>query len=380
MSRQRSYDALIVGGGLHGLSAALHLARAGLKPLVLEKDYPGRHASGVNAGGVRRLGRNHAEVPLSVASLKIWHAMEDLVDDDCGFSRCGQVKVAETDAELADLASRVETLRRLGYEHEELVGRDELRDLVPALASHCIGAVVCRDDGAADPFRTVTAFRRKAEALGVTVLAGVEGRNPARAGGYWRMETSAGAFEAPTLINAAGAWGGRIAAQLGEAVPVRAEAPMLMITERVQPFLTPVLGAAGRVLSFKQFENGTVLIGGGHRGRAVPEANLAEIDLAGLRTSARTVAQLFPALAGVRVVRSWAGIEGVMPDALPVIGPSSTEECAWHAFGFSAHGFQLGPVVGRLIADLVVSGETDQPIDPFRITRFNRPAGALGEA
>ena len=58
MSRQRSYDALIVGGGLHGLSAALHLARAGLKPLVLEKDYPGRHASGVNAGGVRRLGRH----------------------------------------------------------------------------------------------------------------------------------------------------------------------------------------------------------------------------------------------------------------------------------------------------------------------------------
>ena len=63
----RTPDAIIVGGGLHGLSAALHLASAGLRPLVLEKDYPGRHASGVNAGGVRRLGRDFAEIPLSTS-------------------------------------------------------------------------------------------------------------------------------------------------------------------------------------------------------------------------------------------------------------------------------------------------------------------------
>ncbi len=368
---KRAFDAVIVGGGLHGLSAALHLARAGLKPLVLEKDYPGRHASGVNAGGVRRLGRHLAEVPLSVAAMEIWHEIEALVDDDCGFTACGQVKVAETPAELEGLRRRVEELRRAGFDHEELIGAAELRDLVPAVAAHCVGAIVCRADGAANPFRTVEAFRRKALALGARVESGAEVGALRREGGIWHVRSTAGDFQAPCLINAAGAWGGGIAARLGEAVPVRAEAPMLMITERVAPFLRPVLGASGRVLSFKQFENGTLLIGGGHRGRARPERNLSEVRVAGLRISAQTVAALFPALAGVGVVRFWAGIEGVLPDEIPVIGPSATEEGAWHAFGFSAHGFQLGPIVGRILAERIVDGRSDLPIAAFRIDRFN---------
>ena len=84
-------DAIIVGGGLHGCSTALHLARRGVSSMVIEKDHVGRHASGVNAGGVRRLGRDYAEVPLSAASIEMWHGIEDLVDDDCGFHATGQV-------------------------------------------------------------------------------------------------------------------------------------------------------------------------------------------------------------------------------------------------------------------------------------------------
>jgi sarcosine oxidase subunit beta len=88
---------------------------------------------------------------------------------------------------------------------------------------------------------------------------------------------------------------------------------------------------------------------------------------------------LFPALRGVQIVRCWAGIEGEMPDGIPVIGASAAEG-AYHAFGFSGHGFALGPIVGRLIADLVVTGDTDLPIDAFDIGRFSssggRPDGA----
>lgn len=372
-----SPDVIIVGGGLHGCSAALQLALRGVKALVLEKDHAGRHASGVNAGGVRQLGRHVAEVPLSVASMAMWHGIRDLVDDDCGFDQHGQVKVAENEAELAQCAARVAELRALGFEHEEVVDQAELRRLVPAISDHCVGALVSRRDGAAIPFRTTFAFKRKAESLGARVLEGVAVTRVARAGGIWTVETAAGErHQAPVLVNAAGAWAGRLAAQMGEPVPLEVIAPMLMIAARLPPFLKPVVGATGRTLSFKQFANGTVLIGGGMRGRAVPEENRTDLDFANLAINARTVWDLFPIMRGATIVRSWAGIEARMADDIPVIGPSGTEEGTFHSFGFSAHGFQLGPIVGRITADLITTGVTDLPISPFRIQRFNSTAAA----
>ncbi len=370
-------DVIIIGGGLHGLSAALHLCRAGFRPLVLEKDYPGRHASGVNAGGVRRLGRHFAEVPLSVEALELWHQMPDLVDDDCGFSPCGQMLIAETDKELAGLKSRVRDLAKLGFDHEKIVDARQLRSIVPALSAHCAGGIWCAEDGAANPYRTVSAFHRKVLASGGRVEAETAVTGIKRAAGGWIVETTRGSHQAAVLVNTAGAWGGKVAQMIGDFAPVDPQAPMLMITERIEPFLTPVVGSAGRVLSFKQFDNGTVLIGGGHRGRAVPDDNITALDFTGLRTSAQTVRALFPQLAGLRIVRAWAGIEAVMPDAIPVIGPSVAEDNAFHAFGFSAHGFQLGPIVGRLIAELVDTGACSLPIEPFRINRFNDPATGL---
>jgi sarcosine oxidase subunit beta len=79
---------------------------------------------------------------------------------------------------------------------------------------------------------------------------------------------------------------------------------------------------------------------------------------------------LFPQLKDVRIVRSWAGLEAFMPDNIPVIGASATASNAYHAFGFSAHGFQLSPVVGRILSQLILDGTSELPIDPFRIDRF----------
>jgi sarcosine oxidase, subunit beta len=367
-------DVIVIGGGLHGCSAALHLARRGARVTVIEKDHIGRHASGVNAGGVRRLGRHLAEVPLAVAAMELWHRIGDLVDDDCGFDSHGQVKVAENEAELSALRARVDELTSRGFTHEELIDRAALKEIVPAVSDHCVGAIVCRRDGAANPYRTTLAFKRKAESLGVRFIEGAAVTGLVRNGGAWRVETGVGAHEAAVVVNCAGAWADRIAAALGEPVPLEPIAPMLMITAPLPPFLKPVVGATGRPLSFKQFRNGTVLIGGGHRGRLDRDANRTDLDFAGLAISARTVWDLFAVMRGAQIVRCWAGIEARMPDDIPVIGPSSTSDGVFHAFGFSAHGFALGPIVGAIIAELVTGGKTNLPIAPFRIDRFARQA------
>ncbi|WP_460450978.1 NAD(P)/FAD-dependent oxidoreductase [Alsobacter sp. SYSU BS001988] len=369
MSRTTA-DVVIVGAGIHGCSTALHCALRGMKVVLLEKDHAGRHASGVNAGGVRQLARHVAEIPLSLHSMAIWRRVADLVDDDCGFVSDGQVLVAETEEELAVFRKRVEDLRLRGFTHEEMIDGGELRRLAPAISESCPGGVVSRQDGAAIPFRATQAFKRKAVSLGVDLREGVRVTSVRADGPRWIVETSDGAVLAPKVVNAAGAWAGRLAESLGEPVPVEAIAPMLMITGRVEPFIRPVVILRGRKLSFKQFANGTVLIGGGHLGRAFPDENRTELDWTKLAQSARTVWELFPIMRSAVIVRAWAGIEARMSDDLPVFGPSARHDGLFHQFGFSAHGFQLGPGAGAVMAELVATGSTKVPIDGLRIQRF----------
>jgi sarcosine oxidase subunit beta len=366
-------DAIIVGGGIHGCSTALHLCLAGLKPALIEKDYAGRHASGVNAGGVRQLARDVAEIPLSIRSMGIWEQITELVDDDCGFESHGQVLVAENEDELANCRARVTDLNARGFTHEELIDGTELRRLVPAVAESCPGGMVSRRDGAAQPARTTTAFRRKAEALGAIIREGVAATNIRKENGLWHVDVGAERYAAPVLVNAAGAWAGRIAADLGEPVPVETIAPMLMITSAVPHFIDPVVILRGRKLSFKQFANGTVLIGGGHLATPDQDRNETVLDWRKLSESARTVSELFAVMRGATIVRAWAGIEAHMRDGIPVFGPSARHEGLYHQFGFSAHGFQLGPAAGAVMAELIVHGGSQTQIGGLSIARFHNP-------
>lgn len=375
MSHVATADVVVIGGGLHGCSAALHLARAGVSALVLEKNYVGRHASGVNAGGVRTLSRHEAEVPLALAAMDLWHRLGELVDDDCGFETHGQVRVAEDEHDVQSLRSREARMRSLGYTHERWIDRDELFARVPALARHCLGGLLAERDGAALPYQTTAAFRRKAQSLGQRFFEGVRAQRLQRTGDAWSVDTDRGSFAGRVLVNCAGAWADRLCAQLGEPVPLEAIAPMMMVTLRMPRFLEPVVLGTARPLSFKQTQEDTVLIGGGRRARVERDAETTELDFRELAASARTVRDLFPVMRAATINRGWAGIEARMPDDIPVIGPSSTMPNAYHAFGFSAHGFELAPIVGRILAELITTGRTGLPIAPFSITRFG-PAAA----
>lgn len=369
-SGRDSADVIVIGAGIHGCSTALHCALRGLSVILVEKDHAGRHASGVNAGGVRQLARDIAEIPLSNASMALWHDIENLVDDDCGFTCDGQVLVAENEADLEQCRARVEDLNLRGFHHEEMIDAKELRAIVPAVSETCPGGVISRRDGAAIPLRATQAFKRKAASLGVDVREGVRVTKVEPDGTNWRVVTDQADLMAPRIVNAAGAWADRIAADLGEPVPLEVIAPMLSITAPLPAFIKPVVILRGRKLSFKQFANGTVLIGGGYLGRAIRDENRTTLDWRKLASNVATVWELFPIMRGAPIVRSWAGIEARMPDDLPVFGKSTKHEGVYHQFGFSAHGFQLGPGAGAVMAEIIATGRSNVPIDGLGIARF----------
>gem|GEM_PF-20582 len=317
-SSAQQRDVLVIGGGIHGLSTAFHLAQRGVAVTVLEADYCGRHASGVNAGGVRTLGRHDAEIPLALSSRALWHQLKHTLGDDGGFVPSGQLKLAESQAELDECRARVQHLQALGFTHETLIDDRQVFEIIPTVARHVVGGIWVEDDGYAVPYKAVTAFRLAAERLGVRVLEGTPAQRIEQRGSRWQVNTGRGLFSAEHLVITAGAWASELAAQIGEAVPAHPEGLMLMVTHRVAPFCGPVLGATGRSLSFKQFANGTVVIGGKLIGSLDFAARHGEVDMARLGTSARTVTDLFPHLKHLGVNRVWAGVEAFTADDLPV--------------------------------------------------------------
>ena len=367
-----AFDVAVIGGGLHGLSAALHLARAGRRTAVIERRWTGRHASGATAAGVRTLNRDVAEIPISLEAMAMWHRIADIVGDDCGFQPHGQILVAETAERMSTLEQRQARTRALGYSHEELIDAAELRRLLPALSLHCAGALIARRDGAADPHRTVLAFRRACEADGVVIAEGCGVETVERRGTDWVLVCGSRRFHAPVVVNAAGAWAGRAAALFGDDIPLGVRASMMIVTERLAPLLAPVVSIVGRALSFKQSGQGTLVIGGGLQGSADLDHERSTVNFAELAKGARAAGDLFSAVRNVRIARCWTGIEAQTRDHLPVIGASPNAPGLFHAFGFSGHGFQLAPVVGAILAELVTQGATRRDIAAFAPQRLMR--------
>lgn len=370
-AKRLSADVVIVGGGIVGTSAALALAKAGRRVVLLERDLCGSRSSGINYGGVRRQGRSVSQLPLAQRAHRIWERLPELIGIDGEYVRSGHFKLARSAADMQALEAYAELSKPFGL-GIELISGERLRQQCPWLGGAVVGGSLCPDDGQANPRLVSPAFAQAAQRAGVHIIERCEVREATYDRNAFAVHAEFGGetlhVRAAALINCAGAWAGKLAESFGESVPMFSGHPNMAVTEPIPHFLPWSLGVEGGSIYCRQVSRGNVVLGGG-RGYA-QDASRARSSHDAILALLPQAVELLPALRHVHIIRTWSGVEGYLPDRQPVIGASSTQDGLFHGFGFCGAGFQIGPAVGEVLAELVLHGRSETPIDAFSIRRF----------
>ena len=386
-------EVVVIGAGLLGAATAFQLARRGLEVLVIESDDINSGASGRNAGSLHfQLEPRMADalraqpdqlarlLPVSLQAIEDWRRIDEDIGD-VGVGQAGGLLLGETATDEALLERKVELENRHGL-RTELVAGSELRQLAPYLSSRVRVASHCRYEGHADPLRVTPACVRASQGLGVEYwqLTQVDGIAKVGAGFQLRVtrehapgDARAEIVRARRIVIAAGAWSQPLAAQLGVKLDIVPAALTMNVTERTSLLIPHLVQHMGRKLSLKQTEAGNLLIGGGWpallhwsgRAKGMDSANTLPQALIGNLRVARDVV---PAIASLRLLRSWTGIASDTPDHLPVCGPLPGVSDAFIVGASSS--FTLGPTLAAALAEIMVNGQSRLDLrhcDPARV-------------
>ena len=368
-------EVVVVGGGVIGTAIAYHLARAGVGVTLLEWRSIAAGASGASAGGVRQQGRDPRELPLALGAAARWATLEEELGFDLDYRRQGHLTLVEREEDLPALTASVET-QRAGGLGLALVAGDELRALAPAVSPHVRAGSYSHDDGHANPMLTAMAFAAAARRHGGIVRTGVRATALAVTGGRVAgVETDAGPVAADVTVLAAGAWSERLARTAGLELPLEPMGLQMMVTGPGPHCLDQVLGCVGRRLSLKQLPSGGFLIGGGWPGDVLLDRGLGLPRAGSIAGSAGDAGAIVPRAGEVALERVWVGIEARAADDVPILGPVAGLDGLVLATGFSGHGFQLSPMIGQTIAELIVAGAPSIPLDALHLGRFHNAEG-----
>lgn len=369
-------DVVVVGAGLVGACCALELTGRGRSVLVLDQ---GAIAAGATAAGEGNLLVSDKtpgpELDLAVQSRWLWDELAEHLGGEIELEAKGGVMVARTGPAAAALRTLAAAQRTAGVRCEE-VGPSGAAELEPALTADLVTAVHYPRDGQVQPVLAATRILAAARAAGATVRPGTEvTRIRPEPDGTLTVTTPAGTVSTPAVVVAAGAWSGRVAALAGGTAPVTPRRGTVLVTEPLPPtvrhkvydagYLDAVHSDdAGMVASpvIESTRSGTILIGS-TRERVGFDRTL---PVATMRLLAAGAVRLFPALAGARVMRCYAGFRPYSPDHLPIIGADASVPGLWHATGHEGGGIGLAPGTARLLAELMAGEPPSVPAEPFR--------------
>ncbi|MDP6787548.1 MAG: FAD-dependent oxidoreductase [Rhodospirillales bacterium] len=368
MTLSKVFDAAVIGGGILGCSTALNLALGGMRVAVVERLGLGMGASSVNGGTLAMQTKTVAMIPYHLRSLELWRTAGDWLGSDVGFRAPGSMVTAFTDAEAEMQESRMAARRAAGAPIE-FVDLKRARQIEPGLTEKAKLVSHCPVDGYASPPVIAKAYRGALVREGVAVREGTAVTGIDRDGDGFSIRLGGQRLAARRVVLAGGAWLKGMAGWLGVELPVGVLVNLLAITERTRPVMRTVASVANGLLTLKQYENGTVLIGGGWIGRGNLHDGGVEIMTDQLVANVRLARHVIPGLAIARVARGWLGLNCHVPDWKPVIGPLSGLPGAF-IIGCCRSGFTGGPLLGRLLAQEMLDGKPEMSLKPFDPARF----------
>jgi glycine/D-amino acid oxidase-like deaminating enzyme len=372
----KTAEVIIVGGGINGCSIAYHLAKRGVRNIVLvEKGHVASGPTGVSSGIVRQHYTNPVLSAMARDSVRLWETFKDEVGGDAGFVRCGVVFLSA--AQNADtLKATVDMHRSIGIK-ESLLTTDELRAMEPQLDAQDVACGAYDEDGGyADPTLAANSFADAAKRLGVeimkrTTVTALRIDNGSIAG----VVTDKGDIASGTVVNAAGPWGATLAAQAGVQIPITVTRHQVIVMQRPRSWRnpTPVWGDLIGGWYFKPDGETGIMVGSvqdDHRS-VDPDNYIDTATHDEIAAASGAILRRFPIMEDGIARSGWAGLYDVTPDSQPVIDRIPGVPGFFCAVGFSGHGFKIAPAVGRIMAELIVDGQCrTYDISIFRHDRF----------
>jgi sarcosine oxidase subunit beta len=380
MEMPRTAEVVVVGAGVIGASVAYHLARAGVRDvLVIERaPGPGRGSTGKATGGFRAQFATEVNVRLSLLSRGKLRRFEEETGVDPGYRTVGYLWLARSEATLAMLREAQAVQHRCGLDEAVTVPPEEIARINPAVATDdLVGAAWCPTDGYLRPLEIVRGYVEASRRLGVRFAYGVDccGFRPCDLGDCRRIDavrTSAGEVACGAVVNAAGAWAAVVAREAGVDIPVaplRRQVAITAPTDALPPDAPMTIQADDGF--HLRVRDGRVLYAWPTPGDPADRWSTAVED-AWVEEAARKAARRVPALAGVPVDRAacWAGLYEASPDRLAILGmaPGVSNLCLVN--GSSGHGVMHGPALGQLAAECLTHAASSMDVSALSPGRF----------